>query len=292
MNQRPRPAPASAPTAAAAPAPAPLGDALAVGVVAGATWRELARRRRLLSLGFLLLLPVLLLISLRIFAPESTPPQVALPLLARYVYIWFLLPITAMAVGAPAIAEPIAEGTLVYFWTRPLRRHALYLGRILAATIVSCGLVLLSQTAVFAVLLAGWTEAIDLELVRLHVEMTFVTLLGTLAYTTLFGAFGAGLKRPMVASVLVTFGWEWLVADIPQRIQEWTLQFHLRNLVHWPEQEGTQTLDQTIRELINQALQREAVPAWQSVATLLAISLVATVAGVLLLRRRQLDRQG
>ena len=57
----------------------------------------------------------------------------------------FLLPITAIAVGAPAISELIAEGTLVYFWTRPLRRHALYLGRILAAAIVSCALVILSQ---------------------------------------------------------------------------------------------------------------------------------------------------
>jgi hypothetical protein len=272
--------------------PTPLPDLVATGVVAGATWRELARRRRLLSLGFLLLLPVLLLVSLRIFAPESTPPEVALPLLARYVYIWFLLPITAMAVGAPAISEPIAEGTLVYFWTRPLRRHALYLGRILAAAIVACGLVLLSQTAVFTVILAGWTEAISLDLVRLHVEMTFVTLLGTLAYTTLFGAFGAGMKRPMLASILVTFGWEWLVADIPQRIQEWTLQFHLRNLVHWPDREGTQTLDQTIRDLINQALQREPVPAWQSVGALLLVSLVATAIGILLLRGRQLDRQG
>lgn len=272
--------------------PVPLSDVLATGVVAGATWRELARRRRLLSLGCLLLLPVLLLVALRIFAPGSTPPAVALPLLARYVYIWFLLPITAMAVGAPAISEPIAEGTLVYFWTRPIRRHALYLGRILAAAIVSCGLVLLSQTVVFTVILVGWNDAINLELVRLHVAMTFVTLLGTVAYTALFGAFGAGLKRPLIASVLVTFGWEWLVADIPQRIQEWTLQFHLRNLVDWPDREGTLTLDETIRNLINQALKREPVPEWQSVTVLVGVTLVATVIGVFLLRGRQLDRQG
>ena len=45
-------------------------------------------------------------------------------------------------------------------------------------------------------ILAGWPDAIGLDLIRLHVEMTFVTLLGTVAYTALFGAFGAGLKRP------------------------------------------------------------------------------------------------
>ncbi len=271
---------------------APLSDVLAPSVVAGATWRELARRRRLLSLSLLLMLPVLLLMAMRIFSPGSAPPNVALPLLARYVYIWFLLPITAMAVGAPAISEPIAEGTLVYFWTRPIRRHALYLGRILAAATVSCSLVLLSQTAVFMVVIFGWPEALGLDLVRLHVEMTVVTLFGTVAYTALFGAFGAGLKRPMVAAVMVTFGWEWLVADIPQRIQEWTLQFHLRNLVSWPSEEGTQSLDEAIRNLINQALKREPVPEWQSVVALVAVTIVATVVGVMLLRGRQLDRQG
>ncbi len=271
---------------------APLSDVLATAVVAGATWRELARRRRLLSLGLLLMIPVLMLLAVRIWAPQDAPPNVVLPLLARYVYIMFLLPITAMAVGAPAISEPIAEGTLVYFWTRPIRRHALYLGRIVAAAIVSCGLVLLSQTAVFMVMLAGWPDqALSLDLMRLHAETTVVTLLGTVAYTALFGAFGAGLKKPMVAAILFAFGWEATVTKIPQRIQEWTLQFHLGNLVHWPEADS-RDVPGLIENLLNLALQREPVPAWESVVSLLVVSLVATVAGVLLLRGRQLDKQG
>jgi hypothetical protein len=281
----------SPPASDLAAAPSPVGDVLATRVVAAATWRELARRKRLLSLGGLLLLPVLLLIALRIWAPTDAPPDVLLPLLARYAFIPFLLPITAMAVGAPAISEPIAEGTLVYFWTRPLRRHALYLGRVTAAAVVSCVMVLLSQTAVFMVIVAGWPQAVTVDLVRLHVEMTTVTLLGTMAYTALFAAFGAGLKRPMVAAILLTFGWEQAVVGIPQRIQEWTIQFHLQNLVEWPET-GTEGLRGVIEDLLAQALQREPVPEWRSVLVLLLVMLVATAAGVLLLRARQLDRQG
>ena len=45
-------------------------------------------------------------------------------------------------------------------------------------------------------------------------------------------------------------------------------------------------------ELLSAALQREPVPAWQSVLALITVSLVATVAGVMLLRSRQLDKQG
>jgi hypothetical protein len=271
--------------------PAPLPDMLATSVVAAATWRELARRKRLLSLALLLALPVALLVVVRVWYPQAAPPELLLPLLARYGFIPFLLPITAMSVGAPAISEPIAEGTLVYFWTRPLRRRALYLGRVLAAALVGGGMVLIAQTLVFAVVLFGWPEAVNFALVRLHVEMTFVTLFGTLAYTTLYAAFGAGFKKPLVAALLFTFGWEATVVDIPQRIQEWTLQFHLSNLVHWPDTGGAD-LRGVIQDLLSQALQRAPVPAGESIAVLLGVSVVATLAGVLLLGRRQLDRQG
>jgi len=272
--------------------PAPLSDVLASGVVAAATWRELARRKRLLSLGFLLMLPVIMLLAVRLWYPQGAPPDVLLSLLARYAYIPFLLPITAMAVGSPAISEPVAEGTLVYFWTRPLRRRALYLGRVMAAGLVGGVMVLVSQTLVFSVVLFGWPEAVGLDLVRLHVEMTMVVLMGTLAYTALFAAFGAGLKKPMVAAILVAFGWENMVVDIPQRIQEWSLQFHLRNLVHWPDAAGSVDVRGFIEDLLAQALKREPVPAWESVAVLFGVIVVSTVVGVFLLRRQQLDRQG
>ena len=278
-------------TTVAAGVPAPLPDLTAVGVVAAATWRELARRRRLLSLGLLLLLPLLLLIAVRIWYQGEASAELLMAMLAGQVYIPFLLPITAMAVGAPAISEPIAEGTLVYFWTRPLRRPSLYLGRILAAALVACVMVLLSQTAVFAMLAFGGFGDLSLAMVRMHAEMTMVTLLGTIAYTALFGCFGAGFRKPLPPAIIFAFGWEATVANIPQRIQEWTLRFHLRNLVEWPDT-APSDLTGVLQTLLRQALKQQPVPAWQSVLVLLMVVGAATVAGVFLLRRQQLDRQG
>lgn len=271
--------------------PEPLPDPVAVVAVAAATWRELARRRRLLSLGALLLLPMLLLLAVKAWYPGQVDAEVLMALLASEVYILFLLPVTALALGAPAISEPIAEGTLIYFWTRPLRRHALYLGRILSAALIACLMVLLSQTAVFATLMLGGFGGFSLEVVRLHVAMTVVTLLGALAYTALFGMFGAVVKKPIIPALIFAFGWESLVAGVPQRIQEWTLRFHLRNLVEWPPT-NPGDLRGVIEALLNQALKREPVPEWRSVVVLLAVVAATTVLGVLALRRRQLDRQG
>ncbi len=285
------PVPAKPPAAGPPPAPPPLSDATAAVVVAAAAWRELARRRRLVSLGALLLLPVLLLLAVRLWYPGEAPAGLLLSLLARDIYIPFLLPIVALALGAPAISEPIAEGTLVYFWTRPLRRRALFLGRILAAAAVACIMVLLSQTAVFIMLAGGGFGGLNLALVRMHAELTVVTLLGTLAYTAVFGCFGSGFKKPLVPGLLLAFGWENLVAGIPQRIQEWTLRFHLRNLVTWPETRPTD-LRGVLEALVNRALERPPVPAWHSVLVLLLITVAAVLAGVYFMRRRQLDRQG
>jgi len=278
-------------TASTGPVPTPVPDLTAISVVAAATWRELLRRKRLYSLGALLMLPVLLLLAVRIWYPGEPPAGLLLALLAGDVYIPFLLPVVAMAVGAPAISEPISEGTLVYFWTRPLRRHSLYLGRLIAATMVACGMVLLSQAAVFAILIFAGFGDVDMAVIRLHAEMTTVTLFGTLAYTALFGCFGAGFKKPLAPAIFLAFGWEPLVANIPQRIQELTLRFHLRNLVHWPDTQPTDVKG-VLETLLNRALERAPVPAYQSIAVLLGIVVVSTVAGVYLLRRQQLDRQG
>lgn len=272
-------------------APAPLPDPTAVLVVAAAACRELLRRRRLLSLAALLLLPVLLLLAVRLWYPGQVPAELLLPLLARNITIPFLLPIVTLALSAPAISEPIAEGTLVYFWTRPLRRRALYLGRVLAAAAVACAMILLSQTAVFLLLVAGGFGELNLALVRLHVELAVVILLGVLAYAAVFGCLGAGFKKPLVPGLLLAFGWENLVSDIPQRIQEWTVRFHLYNLVTWPEARPAD-LKGFLLDLLNRALGRPEVPAWQSVLVLLVLIVAATLAGIGLMRRRQLDRQG
>ena len=56
--------------------------------------------------------------------------------LSHDIFIPFLIPIAAMAVGIPAIGEQVEDGTIVFIWTRPIRRRAIYLGRLLAAQIV------------------------------------------------------------------------------------------------------------------------------------------------------------
>ena len=196
-----------------------------------------------------------------------------------------------MAVGAPAISEPVAEGTLVYFWTRPLRRHALYLGRVMAAALVGGVMVLFSQTLVFAVVLFGWPEAISFDLVRLHVEMTMVVLLGTITYTALFAAFGSRLKKPLVAAILFTFGWEAGGGGHPPAHPGVDLAVP-------PLQPGALAGHRDRRRARVHPGLAQPGPATRAGAGVAVgggaggVLVVATAAGVFFLRMQQLDRQG
>ena len=189
------------------------------------------------------------------------------------------------------MGEPVEDGTLVYYWTRPVRRADLYLGRVLAAQVVAASLLVFALVICFLALLLGGFGPVTLAFVKLYLAAAVVVLLGTVVYTAIFACLGTGLRRPLWAALLFAFGWEPLVSGIPQRIQEWTVRFHLRNLITWPDMPG-QDLRGVIAHLLQRVLQREPVPAWRSVLVLLAVTAVATIVGVWLLRRRELDRQG
>ena len=100
--------------------------------------REMSRRRRLVALSLICLLPVLMVLAIRIwFSQAGVTAQMMLASLSHDVFMPFLIPVVALFVGVPAIGEQVDDGTIVFTWTRPVRRRAIYLGRLAAAQAVS-----------------------------------------------------------------------------------------------------------------------------------------------------------
>jgi len=91
----------------------------------------------------------------------------------------------------------------------------------------------------------------------------------------------------MLPSILFAFGWEPLVSDIPQRIQEYTVRFHLRNLIDTGEVTD-KGLSGFFFDLVSRVLQREPVPTWHSVLVLLIVVTGMTVLGVWFLQRKEI----
>ena len=276
--------------AAAAGAPTPLPSVRAVLWIAWFNLREMSRRKRLISLGLINLLPVLVVTVIRVWFPdEGISAQLQLTGLTHEAIIPFLVPIVAMAVGVSAIGEQIEEGTIVYLWTRPIRRRAIYLGRLLAAQATAVVMLSLSLVLCFLVMVSEGLQVITWEFLRLYLVTFAIIALGAWAYAAVFAALGTHFKKPVFPAILFAFGWENMVAGVPARVQELSLRFHLQNLVDKPPVDAAD-LPGILGAILTAAVQRDPVPKLQSVAVLLLVGLVAAAVGVWLLKHKEIDR--
>jgi len=252
------------------------------------SFREMARRRRLVSLGVLMLLPALICLAWRTWDTDGlVSASLLLANLGGVFYVHFLVAIVSLAVGLSAIGEQVTEGTILYYWTRPLERGAIYLGRLLAAQAVAAVLLVCSLAVCFVVMTAGNFGIVGVDLLKLYLGTCFIIMVGAFVYTAIFAFAGTLLKKPMLPAVLFAFGWESLGGSVPLRIQELTVVFHLRNLIR-NAAEGSSAVPNLLQELKQALLGGETVPEWQSALALLATLVTVTLLGIWLLRRKEI----
>jgi ABC-type transport system involved in multi-copper enzyme maturation permease subunit len=268
----------------------PMGSLAAAGWLAWFSVREMARRRRLVSLVAINLLPVLVVAAIRIWFPQAgVTAQMLLASLSHDVFMPFLIPVVALAVGVPAIGEQVDDGTIVFTWTRPIHRRAIYLGRLLAAQVVSTLVLCLSLVLCFVVMVTEGPQVLTWDFLRLYLQTFVVIGLGAFTYAALFATMGTFFRKPVLPAILFAFGWENLVSSIPARVQELSLRFHLQNLVARPES-APQDLPGILGALLSTAFEREPVPKLQSIAVLVAVMLLSTVLGIWLLRQKEIAK--
>nr|MEE4269504.1 ABC transporter permease subunit [Candidatus Krumholzibacteria bacterium] len=267
----------------------PLSSLSAVLWIAWFSLREMSRRRRLLSLAAINLLPVVVVLIVRIWYPDQGgTAQLQLSALTHEVFVPFLIPIVAIFVGVSAIGEQVEDGTIVYPWTRPVRRRAIYLGRLLAAQSVATLLLAGSLILCFLIMVSSGPGVITWDFLKLYFFTFLVIFLGVFAYVALFAAMGTFLKKPILPAILFAFMWEG-VSKVPARVQELTLRFHLTNLL--PQTEAPpDDLPGMLEALLTAAVKRSPVPEAQSVAVLVAVTLVTTAVGIWLLRQKEIDK--
>jgi ABC-type transport system involved in multi-copper enzyme maturation permease subunit len=202
----------------------------------------------------------------------------------------FLIPVVALFVGVPAIGEQVDDGTIVFTWTRPVRRRAIYLGRLLAAQVVSALVLSLSLVLCFLVMVSEGPQVLTWDFLRLYLQTLVIIGLGAFTYAAVFAAVGTFFRKPILPAILYAIGWENLVTNIPARVQELSLRFHLQNLVTRPDSAPAQDLPGLLGALLTTAFHREPVPKLQSVAVLVAVTVVSTALGIWLLRQKEIAK--
>lgn len=258
-----------------------------VGLVFRATLRELARRRRVLLMGLIALLPIALTLLWSSIGREHIPATAFFNNLVALLYLQVLVYLVGLAFGVPTLHDEIEGRTLTYLITRPLSRTAVYAGKLLAVQVLAAGMLALSLVGCFAIMVVGEPGLLTLDFLKLYANHVWVVLLGTACLTAIFAAFGTIAKRPLMLSLLYAFAWETAVSRVPGNLQTWTVSFHVRNLAI-----NEADIERSLFDLVRQLLGKEvSVSGPESLAVLAGVLVVATLAGGWIFGRKEYNIQ-
>lgn len=139
------------------------------------------------------------------------------------VFATFLLPLWTLSFATEALGGERSANNLLWVLTRPLGRWAIFLGKYLAALPWCLAL----NLGGFAALCLAAGEAGGLAL-RLYWP---AVLAGTLAFSALFHAAGAVLRRPAIAALLYAFFLETVAGNLPGQFKRLSISFYTRCLM-------------------------------------------------------------
>ena len=191
--------------------------------------------------------------------------------------------LVALVFGVPTVHDEVEGRTITYLFTRPVPRAAVYAGRLLAVQTVSGGLMVASLAVCFLLMVAGNFGALSLDFVKIYTNYFLVILLAVFCYTAVFALIGTAFKKPLIWSFLYAFAWEQTVSAFPTRLQTWTFEFHLRNLVVSNE-DVQKSLFDWVRQFF--AVQTD-VPVWVSLLICVAGTVALTALGGAIFSRKE-----
>jgi ABC-2 type transport system permease protein len=210
------PPPLPAPSAEARP-PAPA-VAEAAGQVMIRQLQSSLRGKRLLAAGAVAALPPLL-----VAVPGGDADVLLVRVLAQ-VFVSFLLPIVALALGSGLLYEESEEGTLTFLFSTPISKAAVVLGKWSAALLAGWVLAFASLGATLALSPASAGG----PFLRSSI---LVVALGYAAYLGMFTLLGTLFRRGYIAGLIYAFGFELVLAFIPGAAKRLSVGFYLRSLL-------------------------------------------------------------
>jgi ABC-type transport system involved in multi-copper enzyme maturation permease subunit len=183
----------------------------------------------------------------------------------------FLLPLLTLSFATDAIGHERESRTLIWLFTRPMPRWAIYLAKLLAALPWCLGFNLAGFTAICLAAGPVGREALYLFWPAIG--------LGTVAFAALFHLIAAIFRRPAIVGLLYSFFFETLVSDLPGDLKRVSLSFYVRSLMF----DATRPLNIVPDELTVYS----PVSPWTAVGVLVGATVAITLIGMWVFARQE-----
>jgi ABC-2 type transport system permease protein len=194
-------------------------------------------------------------------------------------YLRFIVPVLGAFYGTALISDELEDRTITYLFTRPIPRGAIIIGKYLAYLVCTELVVLPSLTAAFFLIVPVGGGSIGEAFPLLAADLGILAL-GLAVYGAVFALIGALVPRPLVAGLLLVFGWEQVALLVPGYLRRFTVAHYLQSLVpHAMPQNDTVA---AIQSLFSAPLS-----VWFSITSLAAIALIALWLAALTVSRRE-----
>jgi ABC-2 type transport system permease protein len=181
-------------------------------------------------------------------------------------YLRFIVPVLGTFYGTALIADEVEDRTITYLFTRPIPRGAIVVGKYFAYLVCTILVVLPSVTAVFLLMTPIGGGSIGETFPMLLTDLGILAL-GLAVYGAVFAFIGARVPRPLVAGLVLVFGWEQIALIVPGYLRRFTVAYYLQALV--PHAMPQDDVVSAIQSLFSQA-----PPAQSSILWLLGILVV------------------
>jgi ABC-2 type transport system permease protein len=133
-----------------------------------------------------------------------------------------LVPIVALVFASASLGDAREDGTLVYLWLRPMDRWPVALGAWLAAITVSLPLTVI-PLGVSAAVVDGGSDLV--------VATVVASVIGVLAYSSLFMLFGLLVKNSIVWGLAYILIWEGIIAAFGDFAAKLAIRGYTRSII-------------------------------------------------------------
>jgi len=128
------------------------------------------------------------------------------------------------------VADEVEDRTITYLFTRPIARGSIVVGKYLAYLACTSLVVLPSVMAVYLLITPIAGGSMGQAFPSLLKDLGLLAL-GLAVYGAVFALVGARVPRPLVAGLVLVFGWEQIALVVPGYLRRFTVAYYLQALV-------------------------------------------------------------